>query len=402
MRPGCSRRIDVAVQGDEPLAVPGCARGFSPISVSIGCQDPARAAAHIAKDLGPDTAFVLIFASPGDAVLQVARALRPLLPEGCRIAGCSSAGEVGPGGYHSGTVTAIGFPAGAFSGQIALLGDVGRLPVSDWMADIRAMGEDMPAMPGRTRFGLLLIDGLCGQEEVVVATLDAALPGMPIIGGSAGDGLDFGQTMVVADDKGYSNAAVFCLFETDLALHEIIFAHFRPTDTRMVVTDARPEERLMLELNAEPAATEYARLIGVPPAQLSPSVFARHPLMVRMGGRHYVRAISEVTPGNGLKLMSAIEAGSVLTLGRAEDLTEGLTEQLDALPAPPCLVLTFDCILRRIAVEQLGLGPQIGALADRYRMAGFNTYGEQHGGMHVNQTLVGLAFLPSGSNNEPG
>ena len=26
-------------------------------------------------------------------------------------------------------------------------------------------------------------------------------------------------------------------------------------------------------------------------------------------------------------------------------------------------------------------------------MAGFNTYGEQHGGLHVNQTFVGLAFL---------
>jgi hypothetical protein len=26
-------------------------------------------------------------------------------------------------------------------------------------------------------------------------------------------------------------------------------------------------------------------------------------------------------------------------------------------------------------------------------VAGFNTYGEQHGGLHVNQTFVGLAFL---------
>ena len=28
-----------------------------------------------------------------------------------------------------------------------------------------------------------------------------------------------------------------------------------------------------------------------------------------------------------------------------------------------------------------------------HRVAGFNTYGEQHGGLHVNQTFVGLAFL---------
>ena len=29
----------------------------------------------------------------------------------------------------------------------------------------------------------------------------------------------------------------------------------------------------------------------------------------------------------------------------------------------------------------------------RHRVVGFNTYGEQHSGMHVNQTFVGLAFM---------
>ena len=33
----------------------------------------------------------------------------------------------------------------------------------------------------------------------------------------------------------------------------------------------------------------------------------------------------------------------------------------------------------------------------RYRVAGFNTYGEQHSGMHVNQTFVGLALMPAGA-----
>ncbi|MFB2533311.1 FIST N-terminal domain-containing protein [Paracoccus sp. p4-l81] len=378
-------------------SAPVCAEGRAPLSASVPAGDAELAARQIAARIGADPAFVLLFASPHDAVLNVARALRPLLPQDCRILGCSSAGEVGAAGYCSGTVTAIAFPASIFAGAVSVLRDVDRLPVSDWMAEIRSLRETCCRTPGRSVFGLLLADGLSGQEEVVVATLDAALPGMPIIGGSAGDGLDFTRTLLVLDDQGFNNAAIFGLFETDLDLHEIVFAHFRPTATRMVVTDARPEDRLMLELNAEPAAQEYARLVGVPVADLSPRVFARHPLMVRMGGRHYVRAISEVTRDDGLKLMSAIEPGSVLTLGLAEDLTEGLQAQLDALPAPPCLVLTFDCILRRIAVEQLGLGPQIGALAARYRLAGFNTYGEQHGGMHVNQTLVGLAFLPQGS-----
>ena len=58
------------------------------------------------------------------------------------------------------------------------------------------------------------------------------------------------------------------------------------------------------------------------------------------------------------------------------------------------MVLGFDCILRRLALEREGLAQRMSDLLARYRVAGFNTYGEQHSGMHVNQTFVGLAFMP--------
>ena len=49
----------------------------------------------------------------------------------------------------------------------------------------------------------------------------------------------------------------------------------------MVVTEADPERRLVREINAEPAAREYARLVGKDPDQLSPFTFAAHPVVVR-------------------------------------------------------------------------------------------------------------------------
>lgn len=36
-------------------------------------------------------------------------------------------------------------------------------------------------------------------------------------------------------------------------------------------------------------------------------------------------------------------------------------------------------------------------LFGRYRICGFNTYGEQISGMHVNQTFVGLALMEPAS-----
>ena len=92
--------------------------------------------------------------------------------------------------------------------------------------------------------------------------------------------------------------------------------------------------------------------------------------------------------------MSAIEPGTVLTLGQAGDVTQGFADALDALPRPPLMVLGFDCILRRLAVERAGMTARMAELFARYRVAGFNTYGEQFSGMHVNQTFVGLALMP--------
>ncbi|MEO1910051.1 MAG: FIST C-terminal domain-containing protein, partial [Paracoccus sp. (in: a-proteobacteria)] len=77
----------------------------------------------------------------------------------------------------------------------------------------------------------------------------------------------------------------------------------------------------------------------------------------------------------------------------AEDMTQGFSDALDALPRPPLMVLAFDCILRRLALQRAGLTDCMSAMYRRYRIAGFNTYGEQHCGMHVNQTFVGLAFM---------
>lgn len=112
-----------------------------------------------------------------------------------------------------------------------------------------------------------------------------------------------------------------------------------------------------------------------------------------MGGQYHVRAIREVTPEGGLTLMSSIESGVLLALGRADDLTHGLQARLEALGERPALILAFDCILRRLALEQAGLEPAVARLFADWRIAGFNTYGEQHGGVHVNQTFVGLALM---------
>ncbi|WP_312524667.1 FIST N-terminal domain-containing protein [Paracoccus sp. (in: a-proteobacteria)] len=365
----------------------------APVATSVELSDP-DIAGGLLRVLAPvKPGLVLLFASHAENLAELSRRLAQKLPEGCQIVGCSSAGEIGPMGYCAGTVTALGFPMDSFRSAVCVLRDQEHIPVSEWMQVLRNFRQDFDADQRHSVFGILLADGLARHEDVLVATLEATIPAVPVIGGSAADGLRFGRTCQVVNGVEHPGSALFLLIETPFTAAEVSFSHFSATEKKVVVTAADPQNRTILELNAEPAAEEYARLAGLRLGHLFPSEFARHPLVLRTGRRNHIRAIRSVTPEGGLELMSSIEAGTILRLGRVEDMTQGFAKALEALPRPPVMVLGFDCILRRLAIERAGMKDDMSEIFARFRVAGFNTYGEQYNGMHVNQTFVGMALM---------
>ncbi|KGJ05343.1 Uncharacterized conserved protein, contains FIST_N domain [Paracoccus halophilus] len=381
-------------QQEAAAASPGESPPFAPVAAAFPAG-AADLAARIHAAMAPHRpALLLLFGMPAGGLGALGRELRAGLGQGCLVVGCSSAGQIGPQGYCQDMVAALGFPAASFRAAACLLRDQARVPASAWMATLRRAYSEFRPDPGRAGFGILLADAHARQEDVLAATLDAAIPGLPVIGASTASGLEFDRGCQMIDGQECPGAAIFVLIETDLAVAELSFSHFSPTDRRAVVTAADPQNRIIVELNAEPAAREYARLAGIPPSAMTPTEFARHPLLLRAGGRHHVRAIRAVTAEGGLQLLSGIEPGNILTIGRAMDMMRGFAEALEALPRPPLMVLGFDCILRRLALEREGMAGRMSRLLARHRVAGFNTYGEQHRGMHVNQTFVGMALMP--------
>lgn len=347
-----------------------------------------------------DPALVLLFVSRGHALGPLSKALRAVLPQECRMAGCSSAGELVESGYADGGGLAVVFPAASFACEVVALRNLRHSEVTSWMAGARAARNRLSQRAKGQMLGIVVADGLSRREDVLAAALDAALPRMPIMGGFGGNGMEFSHVAVMIDGEVSEDAAVLCLIATDLNVEELVFAHFAPTNQRGVVTAADPDAHVILELNAEPAAGEYARLAGLEMAHLNPHEFASHPLLMRVGRHHHVRAISGVREDGGLQLLASIDIGAVLTLGRAENLVEGFATALARLPRKPALVLGFDCILRRLALEQAGLTKEVAQLHAHYNIRGFNTYGELYEGMHVNQTFVGVAFMEPEPNGE--
>ncbi|MBD3236205.1 MAG: FIST domain containing protein [Candidatus Eisenbacteria bacterium] len=363
----------------------------------------AREPIEVARELreaigGVEAALTIFFCAPTYDAQAIGRAMSDQFGDAPLI-GCTSAGEITPGGYLSDSVTAVRLPARQFQVATTSIENLGRTEISEIQAVAKELRQQLSDARGNLDgdhcFAFLLIDGLSLREEYVASALHASLAGIPLFGGSAADGLDFGHTWVFHNDRVSENGAVVALVRTEMPFVVFQTQHFKRTGQKMVVTVADSERRIVREINAEPAAREYARILDLSVEDLDPAVFAAHPVVVRIGGQNYVRSIQKVNADQSLTFYCAIDEGIVFTLARGENLVENLRQafaDVRAKVGEPQLVLGCDCILRNLEIERRGMRSEVAVILRANQAVGFSTYGEQIGGMHVNQTFTGVAI----------
>lgn len=351
--------------------------------------------------------FVLFFCSAEYDLAELAAALERSFPS-TPLSGCTTAGEITPLGYDRGSIVAMGFDRRWFAIETALIDDLDHFELTNAQPLVDTLLErcrrQAVAPINEHSFALTLLDGLSSREEQVLATLDAALGRIPSFGGSAGDDNHLSHTHVYTAGRFHTRAAVVVMINTQLPFDVFSTHHLTPLAHKLVVTEANREQRRVIELNGLPAAQVYADLVGVAPAQLNAAIFAHHPLAVRIGGQHYVRSIQRVNSDSSLSFYCAVENGIVLTAMQPTPLLDNLEEMLAGVSArlgTPSVIIACDCFLRRMELEALDHLDQASQLLRQAGVVGFNTYGEQHHGMHVNQTFTGVAFgsLPANDNH---
>lgn len=365
------------------------------VSVS---PDPVRAVQDVFEAIHQDDAcLVILFMSSRYDRPDLEAALRGVFR--CPVIGCTTSGEIiSQAGYLAGGLVGVSLASPVLFVHPRLLAPLTSFGFSEGRslaAGLRAELELGSDFDPRRMFSLLLVDGLSMLEEQLVATLHQVLEGLPLFGGSAGDDLSFRETHVYCDGRFHRNAAVLTLFETRLPFVLFQTQHFEPTDTRLVITGSDCASRTVTEINGGPAAAEYAKAVGLEISGLSPQIFAAHPVMLKIGGEYYVRSIQKVNADGSLTFFCAIDDGLVLTVGRGKQLVESLAETLHQLrrQLPTLkLILGCDCILRRLELQQKGLTQAAEAVLQDVEFVGFSTYGEQVNGIHVNQTLTGIAL----------
>ncbi len=363
------------------------------------CRDPVAAAAELAAALRqPGCCLVVLFVSPVHDLAALASALREIFDD-VPLAGCTTSGEIGPGGYAQHAITGFSLAAPDFAASMALISGLDHAPTAQMHEAVRgarlAIHDAAPWARHDNLFAIMLIDGMCGCEELVANAACGALAGIPLRGGSAGDAQQFVQTFVLYQGRFISEAALILVIATRRPFRAFKTEHFSPGQERLVVTAADPAHRVVTELNAEPAGAEYARVTGLRVDQLTPAAFATYPMVVRVGEHCFVRAIRRLNPDLSLTFLSAIDEGAVLTVGSGGDLAGNLRAsfaELQAAIGPPALVIAFDCMLRGVELDQRGIRAQVGGIMDAHSAVGFSTYGEQYDAMHVNHTLSGIAI----------
>lgn len=360
--------------------------------------DTERAAREAARGVPvEDTCFVLALSPAGFDSDVLARVFAEEL-DSVPVFGCTTAGQITPQGYENAALLLIAFRREHFRCASTLIAPLKPLSIAGISDTLAKQNSKFIHTAGWNRLALVFADGLSKQEDRLASVLESVLEGVPVFGGSAGDGLDFERTLILHGGVYHDNAALVLLIETDLHFEGVSFDHFLPEGHELVVTEANTEERLVTEINGAPAAKEYARLVGCEVHELTRQVFAENPMLVCHKQAHYVRAVADVRDRNTLSFLAAIDDGLIMVLGRGKEIIQTLENELDRRDGRgnrPDFILAFDCVLRKLEIEEKKLDGQVSEIFRRRRVLGFNTYGEQHCGLHMNQTFVGVAFYPA-------
>ncbi len=243
--------------------------------------------------------------------------------------------------------------------------------------------------------GIILFDGLCLGEEIVKEFASSTAFPFALVGAAAADELAFERTLVCSKGQVSADGLVVLVMKMKVPFHYGHYVHYEPTDRSFLITAADPNQRVVLEIEGEPAADFYARSLGLrSAAELNNTHFSANPFGVVLGDVVYARSPNSVVDGSGLKFYCYIEAGTRVRLLKRGDLLENGRKALaeaSATVGDVGGILLFNCVLRYLEMKEVRSVEPFNTLFSSAPMAGFNTYGEELF-THHNQTLTALFF----------
>ncbi|MEN3305184.1 MAG: hypothetical protein V7603_1386 [Micromonosporaceae bacterium] len=356
---------------------------------------------------GDDVKVLLVFASVTHDAKSLLEGISEAAP-GVAVIGCSTHGEIGPGGPRDGTVVVTAIGGSGFSVETAASDGLnGRQREAGAEVAQCAAGVARPY-----RVLMMLTDGLARDQETVLRGAYGVVGAtVPLFGGAAGDGWRMTGTFQLHGQDVLTNGVVAVCIGSDAPMGVGIGHGWRPTGEPMIVTLSG--EGRVYQLDDQPALDVYLCRLGAPPEvyhdQMALSRYVlNRPLGVQRRSGVEVRNMSTEVDVDG----RSIGGGGELVQGGLTWAMEGDEDSvLDAVETacrdafaplqgrPPIGMVTLSCAACRAVLGDEGIvheGERLAQQADGVPFAGFYTYGEiarSRGidGFH-NQSLVVLAL----------
>lgn len=304
---------------------------------------------------GHQPTLVLAFTTDQYDQSEVVRGIRAAT-NNAPLLGCCTGGIISSDGPSTTGVSVLALWSDAMDVTLAIESGIQADPTT--VAE--AIAERIePALRGAagaaSTVAIMLADGLTGSlTEVVQHAASTLGPLCPLVGGGAGDNLQFRGTSQFINDEVRSDALAMALITSAAPIGIGVQHGWTPAGRALVVT--RSEGNVVVEFDGRPAFTAYRELF--PEAELTPENFSAfvidHPLgLPQVSGEYLIRDPLRTRPDGAIECVASVPENAVAHImhGNPQSLfaaaQAATTTALAALgDRPPLAVVVFDCVSR--------------------------------------------------------
>lgn len=316
--------------------------------------------------------------------------------EQAEVVGCTTAGEISKKYLTENSLVAMAISSKDFITKTTVVNDISTVPIIHREELIKTYKKS-GLKNKKDGFVITLMDGLSLGEERVLSVINSIFESynLPIIGGSAGDGLDFKETKVSYNGQVYKDAAVvtfvntkhkFCIYKENI---------FKSTKEQMIVTRADINNRIVYEFNNQPAAKYYAKKLGVDKKDLH-KYFITNPLGRKIGDNIWIASPATINEDDSMQFHCQVLTNSILEILEPLDPVEMASNTVQELKANISNIkgiLAINCVSRKLQFQEERIEKKVlEPLLMTAPTVGFSSYGEQINSNHLNQTLILLAL----------
>ena len=348
----------------------------------------------------PNIKYVMFFASNQYDFDEIASRFNHYFPDH-DVVGCTTAGEISNHCLTEYSLVSFSIASDDFNVASILLENISEYPIlyhERIIEALKSLNID-PKMADKQKqvFGITLMDGLSAGEEKALSVISAVLGdnSIPLIGASAGDGLDFKETKIALNGIVYRDVALISFIKTGHQFFIYKENIFKPLGKQMVVTKADVAKRTIYEFDNKPAVRCYAEKLNIREDQLS-QYFTKNPLGRRLDDKIWITSPFNINPDKSIEFYCRVLTNSVLEILEPNNPLEVIQETKRVIKENVSDIkgmLVFNCILRRLQFDKENIGKEIiGALCELGPATGFSSYGEQLDHTHLNQTMVVLTL----------